>query len=171
MTMTKIKDKKYPLILILFVLTTLLSSCSTELTEKDNFKILNLDALKAGFKEEKQELNEGILKDSKSTELSNEEIKLLNYSLVECIKEYNYSIYDDSDKIDFKKYKWFGIPLINSTGDKMIYIKAYKNDSSEKWDDFLPIQLSKNQGNSYLSLLINLTYNRAGAIRRNTDVN
>lgn len=169
MTMSKRKNKKYLLILISFVLTTFISSCSTKLTENENFKILNLETLKASFKEEKQEINERILKDSQSTELSNEEIKLLNDSLADCITAYNASVYNDPDKIEFKNYKWFAIPLINSNGDKMIYIKAYKSDSSEKLDDFITIQLSKAKGNSYLSLLINLTYKRAGAIRLNGE--
>ena len=169
--MIKGKYNIHRLLFISMFLCTLLMSCSTQLTEQDNFKILNLENLKAEVTNEQESLQEKILDESKSLALSNEEINLLNELLLDCMNRFNAGNYEETDKIDFKSYKWFAIPLLNVHGDKMVYIKAYKSDSSEKWLDFKSLQPAKDAGISSVKSLINLSYQRAGTMLRVEEVN
>ena len=139
-------------------------SCSTQLTEQDNFNILNLENLKAEVTNTKESFQEKILEESKGLTLSNEEINLLNELLLDCMNRFNAGSYEETDKIDFKRYKWFAIPLLNVHGDKMVYIKAYQSDSSEKWLDFKSLQDAKDAEISSVKALINLSYQRAGTM-------
>ena len=118
-----------------------------------------------------------LFKNAKATNLTLDEIDILEKILSECIEIYNPRQRKEFDKIskehpeynlkltnfiiDLTRYKRQYVPVINSAGQKLVWINCSCYQLDKQWKK--EIIIVKDGGNCYFSVIINLstkTYSR-----------
>ncbi len=93
-----------------------------------------------------------IFKNSKPTELNEQEISNLNRILEDALSQYNLS---KTSKFDLNDYKRQYVPVINDLGEKEVWINCLCNQNNENWKN--GIILVEDGGSCYFNLKINLS--------------
>ena len=175
------------LTLLTFVLTIYLTSNGQNYTEKNSneqiqknhiidisvFVILPFDTT-----------NYWMFKDCKPTELTNDDLQKIETILNKFISEYNpnqeIKFKEISDKhpenklnkknftIDLTRYKRQYITVLNSKGQKEVWVNCFCNALKSKWKKEL--FLVKDGGNCYFNLKLNLTSDQYYELMVNGDV-
>jgi hypothetical protein len=112
-----------------------------------------------------------VFKDSKSTELTNDDLLKIETILNECINDYNLdqekrfkeiidkNMKNNLDKnnfiIELKRYKRQYIAAVNSKGEIEVWINCFCGAGNQNWKTNLI--LVEDGGNCYFSLKVNLT--------------
>lgn len=112
-----------------------------------------------------------VFKDSKPTDLTNDDLLKIEIILNKCINDYNpsqekqfkeindkhpeYKLSKKNFIIDLTRYKRQYIAVLNSKGEKEIWINCFCDTMNKKWKENLVFVLDG--GNCYFNLKINLT--------------
>jgi len=113
----------------------------------------------------------GFGKDCNQIELTTNDLAIIETLLKKCIDEYNpekekefnevnsshpeYNYSKMNFVIDLKRYKRQYIPMINNSGEKVVWINCFCNTWDKNWKNDLIIVMDG--GNCYFNLKINLT--------------
>lgn len=132
---------------------------STHSIDTSNYAILKFDTT-----------DTWLFKNAKPANLTQTEIKEIEIILKQCIDAYNpdqkmqfdtiskahpeYSLRVDNFVIDLSRYKRQYFPVINSAGQKEVWVNCFCNDFDKNWRKEMLIV--HDGGNCYFSLTINL---------------
>ena|SRR5690554_5789024 len=110
------------------------------------------------------------------SDLSRNEITILEQLIVECISEYNEEKRKSSELqeselshyliMEFNNYKRQYVPVINEIGEKIIWVNAFCSAPND-WDWHTQILGTEDGGNCYYSLSVNITQKTCYGIRVN----
>lgn len=149
---------KRQLIICTFFFTIFLTSC--EQTKSDNRSqqkqdsIIKVDTTKIAILQfdTTQYLD---FKDCKPTELTADDIQKIETLLSDCITNNNSDRNRLTDIEDLKRYKRQYVAVINSTGEKEVWVNCFCDASNKDWKNEIIEVLDG--GNCYFNLKINLT--------------
>ena len=161
---------KKQLIILTFFLTFCLNSCGqtkNQKQQKSSYKIDSSIVAILPFKTSQYWL----FKDCKPTELTNDDMLKIETSLLKCINDYNpeqerqfkkineehpeYELDKKNFIIDLTNYKRQYIAVLNSKGEKEVWINCFCHTWNKNWRKEL-IDVNDG-GNCYFNLKINLT--------------
>ena len=152
---------------ILLLSLIYLISCTTK-SEKETAVILEVDDIFRPISEVDsaifvvlpfKEDYSRIFKNATATELSSDDYEKIDNILEECIINYNKTLLDRNLKpIDLPNYKRQYIPVINSDGEKEVWVNCFcKHISSHFFDWKNQIVIVMDGGKCFFNLKINLT--------------
>jgi hypothetical protein len=162
-------------IFLTFIVAFCQTSCGQTKSETDNdnhqLDAYTLDSSVVAIINSKGEKEVWIFKDSKPTTLTTDELQEIETILNKCVNDYNpdqqrrfkemndkHSPYKHNQKnfiIDLTRYKRQYVAIINSKGEKEVWINCFCRTGSQDWKKNIISVLDG--GNCYFNLKVNLT--------------